>query len=107
MNTGKIKNPDNHTISRVLIRLDRRFVGMPNRFYVIDRPRKEVKLPQVLSKEDVLSILDHTNNIKHRCIVGLLYSAGLRRNELVNLKISDIDSKRMLIRVESGKGNID
>lgn len=82
-------------------------LGMPNRFYAIDRPRKEVKLPQVLSKEDVLLILEHTNNLKHRCIVGLLYSAGLRRNELVNLKISDIDSKRMLIRVESGKGNKD
>lgn len=82
-------------------------LGMPNRFYAIDRPRKDVKLPQVLSKEDVLLILEHTNNMKHRCIVGLLYSAGLRRNELVNLKISDIDSKRMLIRVESGKGNKD
>ena len=82
-------------------------LGMPNRFYAIDRPRKDVKLPQVLSKEDVLLILEHTNNLKHRCIVGLLYSAGLRRNELVNLKISDIDSKRMLIRVESGKGNKD
>lgn len=82
-------------------------LGMPNRFYAIDRPRKEVKLPQVLSKEDVLLILENTNNLKHRCIVGLLYSAGLRRNELVNLKISDIDSKRMLIRVESGKGNKD
>lgn len=82
-------------------------LGMPNRFYAIERPRKETKLPQILSKEDVLLILDHTNNLKHRCIVGLLYSAGLRRNELVNLKISDIDSKRMLIRVESGKGNKD
>lgn len=84
-----------------------RVLGMPNRFYSIDRPRKERKLPQVLSKEEVFMILDHTTNLKHRCIVGLLYSAGLRRNELVNLKISDIDSKRMLIRIESGKGNKD
>ena len=65
-------------------------LGMPNRFYSIDRPRKERKLPQVLSKDEILMIIDHTNNLKHRCIVGLLYSAGLRRNELVNLKISDI-----------------
>ncbi len=82
-------------------------LGMPNRFYSIDRPRKEKKLPQVISKEEVMRILEHTNNIKHRCIVGLLYSAGLRRNELVNLKLSDIDSSRMLIRIESGKGNKD
>ena len=82
-------------------------LGMPNRFYSIDRPRKEKKLPQVISKEEVMKILEHTNNLKHRCIVGLLYSAGLRRNELVNLKLSDIDSSRMLIRIESGKGNKD
>ncbi|HEY5688320.1 MAG TPA: tyrosine-type recombinase/integrase, partial [Yeosuana sp.] len=46
-------------------------------------------------------------NIKHRCIVELLYSAGLRRNELLNLKISDVDSKRMLIKVNQGKGKKD
>ena len=55
----------------------------------------------------MLSIIENTNNIKHRCIVSLLYSAGLRRSELINLKIRDIDSKRMLIRVEDGKGNKD
>lgn len=82
-------------------------MGMPNRFYSIDRPRKEQKLPQIISKEEVLKIIAHTNNLKHKCIVGLLYSAGLRRSELINLKISDIDSKRMLIRIEAGKGNKD
>lgn len=82
-------------------------LGMPNRFYKIERPRKEKKLPKVLSKEDVLSIIANTNNLKHKCIVSLLYSSGIRRNELVNLKISDIDSKRMLIRIEAAKGNKD
>jgi site-specific recombinase XerD len=82
-------------------------LGMPNRFYGIERPRKEKKLPKILSKEDVLSIIANTNNIKHRCIVSLLYSSGIRRNELVNLKITDIDSKRMLIRIEAAKGNKD
>ena len=47
------------------------------------------------------------NNIKHRCIVSLLYSAGLRRGELIDLKLSDIDSKRMVINVRQGKGNKD
>ncbi|MCL8008167.1 site-specific integrase [Gelidibacter japonicus] len=82
-------------------------LGMPNRFYEIERPRKEKKLPKVLSKDDVLSIIANTNNLKHKCIVSLLYSSGIRRNELINLKITDIDSKRMLIRIEAAKGNKD
>ncbi|WP_418603504.1 site-specific tyrosine recombinase/integron integrase [Hwangdonia sp.] len=82
-------------------------LGMPNRFYAIERPRKEAKLPKVLSKEEIVSIINHTNNIKHKCIVSLLYSSGLRRNELLNLKLNDVDSKRMVIRVEQAKGNKD
>jgi len=82
-------------------------LDMPNRYYDIERPRKEHKLPKVISKEEALAIIKHTNNIKHKCIVSLLYSAGLRRSELINLKITDIDSKRMLIRVEGAKGNKD
>ena len=82
-------------------------LGMPNRFYSIERPRKESKLPKVLSKEEIISIINHTNNIKHKCIVSLLYSSGLRRNELLELKLQDIDSKRMVIRVEQAKGNKD
>ncbi|HSI70209.1 MAG TPA: phage integrase N-terminal SAM-like domain-containing protein, partial [Gillisia sp.] len=80
---------------------------MPNRFYAIERPRAEEKLPQVLAKEEILAIIEKTNNIKHCCIVSLLYSAGLRRSEVLNLKPEDIDSKRMVIKVCSGKGNKD
>ncbi|PKV51563.1 site-specific recombinase XerD [Aquimarina sp. MAR_2010_214] len=82
-------------------------MGMPNRFYSIERPRKEQKLPQVLSKEEILAMIANTNNIKHRCIVSLLYSAGLRRSELLELKIQDIDSKRMLIHIKNAKNNKD
>ncbi len=82
-------------------------LGMPNRFYEIERPRKESKLPKVISKEEILTIIDNTNNLKHKCIVQLLYGSGLRRSELLNLKINDIDSKRMLVRVEGSKGNKD
>ena len=80
---------------------------MPNRFYSIERPRKRETLPKVISLEEVQSIIKNTNNIKHRCIVSLLYSAGLRRGELLNLKLEDIDSKRMVITVKNGKGNKD
>ncbi|WP_298761510.1 site-specific tyrosine recombinase/integron integrase [uncultured Psychroserpens sp.] len=82
-------------------------LGMPNRFYKIERPRKEKKLPTVLSPSEAKALINATNNIKHRCIVSLLYSAGLRRSELINLKPTDIDSKRMLIKINDAKGKKD
>ncbi|MCB0471993.1 MAG: tyrosine-type recombinase/integrase [Flavobacteriaceae bacterium] len=82
-------------------------LGMPNRFYDIERPRRETKLPSVLSKENIRNLINNTNNIKHRCITSLLYSAGLRRSELLNLKLNDIDSSRMLVKVSGAKGNKD
>ncbi|MEM1259299.1 MAG: site-specific tyrosine recombinase/integron integrase [Bacteroidota bacterium] len=82
-------------------------MGMPNRLYAIERPRKQKQLPKVLSKQEVKDLIACTNNMKHRCIVSLLYSAGLRRSELLNLGIQDIDDKRMLIRVKKAKGNKD
>ncbi len=82
-------------------------LGMPNRFYAIERPRKRDKLPKVISSEEVQMLINCTSNIKHRCIIGLLYSAGLRRAELLNLKFEDIDSKRMVINVIQAKGNKD
>ncbi|WKV11803.1 site-specific tyrosine recombinase/integron integrase [Marivirga harenae] len=81
--------------------------GMPNRFYSIERPMKTEKLPEILNKDEVLSMINKTYNIKHQCIISLLYSSGLRRGELLNLKISDIDGKRMTIRVNQGKGKKD
>ena len=80
---------------------------MPNRFYSISRPRKMEALPKVISKEEVKLLLGVIKNIKHKCIVQLLYSAGLRRAELLNLKVENIDSKRMVIRVCKGKGSKD
>ena len=52
-------------------------------------------------------MINCTNNLKHRCIIKLLYSAGLRRSELINLKITDIESDRMLIKISCAKGNKD
>ncbi|WP_422091706.1 tyrosine-type recombinase/integrase [Tenacibaculum ovolyticum] len=79
--------------------------SMPNRFYEIERPIKKNILPKIISLEEVKAIINNTNNIKHKCIVSLMYSAGLRRSELLNLKITDIDSKRMVINVKDTKGN--
>jgi len=80
---------------------------MPNRFYSIERPIKKETLPDVISKQSILRMIRGCANLKHRCILSLLYSAGLRRSELINLKITDIDSERMVIRVEQGKGKKD
>jgi integrase/recombinase XerD len=80
---------------------------MPNRFYNIDRPRPQQKLPDVISREEVIRLINQTNNLKHKCIAGLLYSAGLRRDELINLTLKDIDSKRMRVIVRNAKGNKD
>lgn len=70
-----------------------------------DRP--EYKLPKVLSMEDVKKILDSIENIKHKVIISTIYSCGLRISETLNLKISDIDSMRMMVRIENSKGNRD
>ena len=82
-------------------------LGMPNRFYSVSRPRKDEKLPKIISKEEVLKMIDLTKNLKHKCMISILYSAGLRRSELLSLKPIDIDSKRMIIKVINAKGNKD
>lgn len=73
----------------------------------IHRPKKEKLLPNVLSKEEVKLILSAPRNIKHRAMLSLIYSCGLRRGELLNLKLTDIDSKRNLVIVRMAKGRKD
>lgn len=80
---------------------------MPNRFYSIQLPKRPDALPKVIAKEDILKMIDLTGNLKHKCIIGLLYSAGLRRQELIDLKLENIDSKRMTITIRQGKGQKD
>ncbi|MBI5050334.1 MAG: tyrosine-type recombinase/integrase [Nitrospirae bacterium] len=71
--------------------LKKRFV------YEVKRPGKDKKLSVVLSKEEVAKILNSVDNLKHKAILMLVYSAGLRVGEVVKLKSEDIDSKRMLV----------
>lgn len=73
----------------------------------IVRPKKESKLPEVLSYKEVLNLLDSVVNLKHKAILFLTYSSGLRVGEVVRLKLNDIDSDRMLIHVVQGKGRKD
>jgi len=80
---------------------------MPNRYYNLERPMKKEVLPKILSKQEIVLMIKLTKNIKHRCMISLLYSAGLRRSELLNIKFADIESKRMAIKVVDSKGNKD
>ncbi|MGH8569556.1 MAG: tyrosine-type recombinase/integrase [Gammaproteobacteria bacterium] len=72
--------------------------------FVIPRARQPQKLPQILSREEVAALIKETLNPKHRAILMTAYGAGLRLNEICHLKLTDIDSARMTIRVEQGKG---
>ena len=82
-------------------------LGRKRMYYNVNRPKKEKRMPRILTVEEVELLLKHCNNLKHKCILMALYSGGLRRSELINLKISDIDSPRMLIRITNSKGNKD
>lgn len=74
---------------------------------LLERPVKQKNLPNVLSQQEVKQIITSLKNIKHKTIISLIYSAGLRRSELINLKIKDIDSERKTIKISQSKGNKD
>ena len=73
----------------------------------IHRPKREKILPNVLSKEEVKAILETPKNIKHKAMLSMIYSCGLRRSELLNLRPSDIDSKRNIVFIKQSKGKKD
>ena len=77
--------------------------------FQIVRPQKQKRLPVILNKEEIKKVLDANviPNLKHRCILTVIYSGGLRIGEACRLKISDIDSKSMVIKITWGKGNKD
>lgn len=84
-----------------------RVLGGDRKVYLIERPREEKTLPVVLNETEISDLLKVTENIKHKAILMTCYSAGLRLSELINLKLKDIDSKRMQIRVSQAKGKKD
>ena len=82
-------------------------LGRQKEYYDIERPKSVSTLPNVLSISEIKQMIDNTKNIKHKCIISLLYSAGLRRSELINLEINDILSGQMQIKIGNSKGNKD
>ncbi|MDT8402166.1 MAG: tyrosine-type recombinase/integrase [Bacteroidales bacterium] len=73
----------------------------------IQRPRKSRPLPQVLSKEEVTRILQSTRNSKHRLLLSIIYSCGLRRSEVINIRLTDLNRDRKTLHIRAGKGNVD
>jgi len=82
-------------------------LGRHKEYYEIERPRQEKKLPDVLSKQEVKMILESAENLKHKTIIALIYSCGIRRSEIVNLQIKELDFSRMLIKIIAAKGKKD
>jgi site-specific recombinase XerD len=80
---------------------------MPWQKHDFPRPRLDAKLPVVLAPEEVQLFLHQITGVKYRAVLLTCYGAGLRISEAVSLKVSDVDSKRMLLRVEHGKGGKD
>jgi integrase/recombinase XerD len=74
---------------------------------IIPAPKRPLRLPVILSPEEVLQFLDRVPAVNHRTILTTCYAAGLRVSEVVRLLISDIDSQRMVIRIEQSKGQKD
>ena len=83
------------------------FKGTEVNLLNIERPKKEKRLPAVLSVEEIKAIFNNITNLKHKTLLSLLYSAGLRIGEALSIKVEDIDSKRMLIHIKQAKGKKD
>ncbi len=82
-------------------------LGRQRSEFSIPLPKGARRLPRILSREEVKRLLDAVQNLKHRVLLMATYAAGLRVSEVVRVRVTDIDSQRMLIRVEQGKGKKD
>ncbi|MEN8247748.1 MAG: site-specific tyrosine recombinase/integron integrase [Bacteroidota bacterium] len=104
--------------NRYSISYQRQFIGAIKLFFSyvthctfdtdeLERPRKEKKLPTVLSKGEIRQVLVGTKNLKHKTILSTIYSCGLRISEALNLRIGDVDPDRMQIHIKGAKGKKD
>lgn len=82
-------------------------LNMPNKIKKIPYPKKEKKLPIVLSREEIQKMFNACDNLKHRVILAILYATGIRVSELINLKWQNIDRSRLIINIIQAKGNKD
>lgn len=102
---GKSISYQNQCINGIRKYMD--YIGMELERFQLERPKVPKRLPEILSLEEVKGILNCTGNLKHKTLLSLIYSAGLRIGEALNMKPVDIDSKRMLIHIKNAKGKKD
>lgn len=106
---SKFKEPATHTGYHSAIKIYYEKVAHVGieKFKYIERPKRKKKLPIVLSVDEIQRMFDVCDNLKHKVILALLYSCGLRVSELINLKWQHIDRSRMIINIIQAKGNKD
>lgn len=106
-----LKNKFSFTFQNQLVNAIKLFYSYTNNSILdldkLDRPKKEKRLPEVLSIDEVKSILFSIKNMKHKTLLSLLYSCGLRIGEAISLKVTSLDLNRKLLHVKSGKGRKD
>ncbi|GEM_PF-31266 len=82
-------------------------LDLPKQYYDIERPRKSFDLPKVLSEPEIMQIIEASTNLKHKTILATIYSAGLRRSEIINLRKEDVDFNKNIIFIRGAKGKKD
>lgn len=102
----KTRNAMCHAISALKL-FYQKTIKQPLKFKYIEYPRSEKKLPRIIDKEFLLDRISKIENKKHKAIIALAYSTGMRVSEVCNLKQTDIDSKRMIITIRQSKGRKD
>lgn len=100
------KSTQNQAINAIKFYYEK-VLGHEKKVYYLERPLKEKRLPLVLNQEEVISIFGAVTNVKHSLMLMLIYSAGLRRSELINLRIGDLDVERQVVFIRGGKGRKD
>ena len=105
--TEKISSSRQNQIINAIKFYYEKVLGRTTEYYFIERPKKIKILPKIISEGEVERIINAIDNLKHKAMITLLYSAGLRISELLNLKLGDIDSKRNVVIVQNSKGNKD
>ena len=103
---GKSISFQNQSINAIKFYAEK-VLNHPRTHYKLSRPKKAMTLPKVLTQDEVNSILEAAGNVKHRAILSVIYSGGLRISECINLQLTDIDSSAMRIWVRNAKGKKD
>lgn len=103
---GCSKSAQNQAINAIKFYFEQ-ILLRPRRTYTLDRPKKDIVLPTVLSKQEISTIIGSIQNLKHKAIISTIYGGGLRISEVIALKITDIDSQNERIWIRNSKGNKD